>query len=497
MTEHRLDRIEEAVGELWGREARGKDLAALRRRYGNDALGLIEHEFGDPIPLFSKQREIAASVRDHPFTLVIGANGTGKDHVGARLAVAYATLGWLVLATAPVEKQVKHFMREAFRVWEQAHLPGWFGDLGWQISRGEHGRILAFTSTDTSRVSGYHSPTGVLILTTEGQGLLPAIWEGLVRCLTGASSRFVVIGNPTSPEGKFYEAARAPHWHLVRIAAADHPNIQQGREVIPGGITPQFIETIANEYGVGSGQYRSAVLAEFPEDAIEALCRRAWLERAQQRWRGAPPFNPHAETILGLDIARLGGDACALAVRQGIVLYEVVTWRGLDTTETLERVFDELRRLGVDPAHRAAPPRWDPRPLAPLTIVCDEVGVGAGPFDQLRRAAAADVIGFNGGRRPSREGEGKFVNTKSESYWHLRRLLEADGIALPADPKLADELCGMRYKTEPTSGKIALEAKDEVRARLGRSPDRGDAVMMAFTESIWRGPPVGGFSVTL
>ena len=31
-------------------------------------------------------------------------------------------------------------------------------------------------------------------------------------------------------------------------------------------------------------------------------------------------------------------------------------------------------------------------------------------------------------------------------------------------------------------GKLQLEGKDELRARLGRSPDRADAVAMAFAD---------------
>jgi hypothetical protein len=57
--------------------------------------------------------------------------------------------------------------------------------------------------------------------------------------------------------------------------------------------------------------------------------------------------------------------------------------------------------------------------------------------------------------------------------------LELGKIALPRDEKLFDELAGIKWRVN-SGGKIQLESKDDTRARLGRSPDRADAVAMAF-----------------
>ena len=65
----------------------------------------------------------------------------------------------------------------------------------------------------------------------------------------------------------------------------------------------------------------------------------------------------------------------------------------------------------------------------------------------------------------------------AESFWNVRRRLERGTLALPVDEKLADELCSMRWSIG-LDGKVQLESKDELRTRLGRSPDRADAVAM-------------------
>lgn len=49
------------------------------------------------------------------------------------------------------------------------------------------------------------------------------------------------------------------------------------------------------------------------------------------------------------------------------------------------------------------------------------------------------------------------------------------------DEALFEELLALRWRPTP-QGKVQLERKDDLRSRLGRSPDRADAVAMVFTE---------------
>lgn len=123
-----------------------------------------------------------------------------------------------------------------------------------------------------------------------------------------------------------------------------------------------------------------------------------------------------------------------------------------------------------------------------VAMVVDEVGVGSGMLDRLRELKF-DVAGFNGGRSPSSGQEGQFANLRAESFWGLRRLLGSGLIALPRDDRLFDELAGIQWRVN-SSGKVQLEAKDDTRARLGRSPDRADAVAMAF-HGVYQPPATG------
>ena len=72
-----------------------------------------------------------------------------------------------------------------------------------------------------------------------------------------------------------------------------------------------------------------------------------------------------------------------------------------------------------------------------------------------------------------------FANLRAELGWRLRQLFEEGEISIPDDPGLVSEVAALRYEYD-TRGRIKLEAKDAAKARLGRSPDLADSLMLAF-----------------
>ena len=55
-------------------------------------------------------------------------------------------------------------------------------------------------------------------------------------------------------------------------------------------------------------------------------------------------------------------------------------------------------------------------------------------------------------------------------------------VELPPDDRLTGDLVAPKWRVM-SGGKIQVESKDDIRKRLGRSPDDGDAVMMAMAET--------------
>jgi hypothetical protein len=99
----------------------------------------------------------------------------------------------------------------------------------------------------------------------------------------------------------------------------------------------------------------------------------------------------------------------------------------------------------------------------------------------LPENALIGFMGVNPSHSTSANGSERFANLRAQTWWQFREALDpftgAD-IALPPDPELAAELTMPRRV--PEKREIQIESKDQIKKRLGRSPDKADAVVMAW-----------------
>jgi hypothetical protein len=469
-----LRRIEQEIGELIAEHDRAEDLSRFEQ-YADDPEGFVREVLkADP---WGAQVTMMELVRDSRQVVVRSANGIGKDWAAARLALwwVYAR-GGFVLVTGPTERQVKAVvMGEVRRAFDAAQqLPGTLYELALRADASGRRGILSFTSNQVSKLTGFHAPR-LMIVVTEAQGIEGPIWEGIFANATGADGRLVVVGNPLSSSGRFFEFCRSDTWVAQRITAFEHPNVIEQREVIPGAVTQQFIDNMAAEYGKGSGVYVSRVEGDFPDTDEDTICKRSWIEAAERRWTDNvfEEAAQHEPVVLALDPARFGADHTALVIRQGRVVREIVTWAKADLMVTVGKVLTELDRLELDRER--------------TQVLVDTVGLGSGVFDRLKEQGVL-VSEFNAGKT-ARDAT-KFRNVRAECYWRLRRAFEEGTIAVPPDEKLKDELAATQWKPN-SAGKIEIEPKDDLRARIGRSPDRADALAMTFHAAL-RGPLIVG-----
>jgi hypothetical protein len=106
----------------------------------------------------------------------------------------------------------------------------------------------------------------------------------------------------------------------------------------------------------------------------------------------------------------------------------------------------------------------------------DVVGVGGGVVDYVRKEGYR-VRAFNSGESPNGNvGMLLFKNRRAEVYWKLREAFERDEYAIPNDEELIKELTNLRYFVDNKT--IQIESKSEIKKRLGKSPDKADAVAM-------------------
>ena len=114
-------------------------------------------------------------------------------------------------------------------------------------------------------------------------------------------------------------------------------------------------------------------------------------------------------------------------------------------------------------------------------IAVDEIGIGRGVVDSLEEDGYENV-GVNVAERSS-DSE-RWHNLRAELWCGLREQLdpEKEPIALPPDDELLSELASVKYKVD-ARGAIQIESKEDMRKRLGHSPDRADAVVLAFSNT--------------
>lgn len=195
-----------------------------------------------------------------------------------------------------------------------------------------------------------------------------------------------------------------------------------------------------------------------------------WIRMAQARWTPEPPKGV-GMSCLAHDVALGGGDANTFARRHGHWYDEIIS-------EKVKGV--------IDPIDLASKDLVLMRDGCPIVIDMGG-GYGSGVYSHLKNnVQGLKLIGFNGsaasGKR-TRDGKLKFKNKRAETLWKFREALEpnlGEPIALPPDPELLADLAAATWKLTPQG--IQVEDKREIKKRIGRSPDRGDAVVMAWSE---------------
>ncbi len=192
-----------------------------------------------------------------------------------------------------------------------------------------------------------------------------------------------------------------------------------------------------------------------------------WAKAAQARWQrlDAQGFRPGPMDALGVDVARGGRDKTILVARHGPWFAALDAFPGTSTPNG-----PMVAGLCLARARDGAP------------IHVDVIGVGASVFDHLD-GNGVQVVGLNGAEKSfgrDRSGRLGFANRRAELWWGLREALDPNGgdqLALPPDRELLADLTAPRWKL--TTQGILIEGKDDLHKRIGRSPDRGDAVVYA------------------
>ncbi len=404
-----------------------------------------------------------------------GPHGLGKTAMSAWVILWFADtrerarVDWKAVTTAGSWSQLRNFLWPEVHKWRRRCRGIDWRDgselLQMSIKLGS-GQAFAAASNRPELIEGAHADQ-LLYVYDEAKSILPATFDASEGAFSGAGpgtgrDAFAWAGStPGVPSGRFSDIHhRKPGYEDWW---ARHVTLEES--IAAGRISPEWVEQRRRQWGERSAVFINRVLGEFAVEDAQSVIPLSWVEAAIDRWHMlaggyAPLIN------VGVDVARFGEDQTVLALRYGDAIGELRVYTKDETTATTGHV------RGILDANRRA------------HAVVDVVGLGAGVVDQLREQGY-DVVAFNaaaGTVHRDRSGELGFANRRSAAWWNLREMLDpgfGPVIALPPDDDLIGDLTSPGYRVT-SGGRIVVEGKDDIRKRLGRSTDKGDAVVQSF-----------------
>lgn len=302
-------------------------------------------------------------------------------------------------------------------------------------------------------LSGIHSKY-VLFLVDESGDIPVEVLKAAEQAVgeTRARGGFVKIlqaGNPISKHGMLYAASMSKQWHVIRITGDPNDPNRSPR------IDAEWAQSQIDEYGRNDSWVKSYILGQFPEGSIDSLLSISEVEEAMDRHLKEDAYN-RFQKKLGIDVARFGMDSTVIFPRQGRAAFNYVSMRGATTNEIAARVM-------------MAKSRWQ----SDVEMVDDTGGFGAGVIDSLV-VTGISALGVNFAGKPM---DNRYFNKRAE-MWFLMAKWVKEGGALPKCNQLKKELTSVKYFLN--GGRLQLESKDQIKKRLGFSPDISDALCLTF-----------------
>lgn len=310
---------------------------------------------------------------------------------------------------------------------------------------------LNFASARTARreqpdaLQGYHAEN-LLFVIDEASAVPDEVFNVAEGALSGEGAKVIMTGNPIRGEGYFYDSFHRDRgrWWTKRVSCADSPSVSR-----------TYIEGMKAKWGEDSNEFRIRVSGEFPlegnEDRIIPL---GMIESAVGRPVEA---NQAAPMLWGVDVARLGGDRCALAKRKGVIVPEKVKWWSGKTTDwTIGRIIEEFEDARDKPSE----------------IYIDAIGFGATIYDVLR-ARGYPVRGVNVAEMSSNKKQ--YHRLRDELWFKGREWFESLQVSIPDDRDLIAELSSVSYELRLTGARAVKDKKE-----IGWSPDIADAFLLTF-----------------
>jgi len=424
---------------------------------------------------------------------VKACHSSSKTFTAADVVLLALLNGYDVVTTAPTQEQVERLLWGHIRraidnsptiarsVWGTINL------TEIRMPTGEFAVGLATKPEEGGvRFQGHHARPGsaLVVVIDEALGVNPGIFEAVEGFSAGGDVRRLYLFNPTIPSGPVYDIFTSddPDWERFTIDAFDSPNLEGldlasllalpehelDNNVRPYLVTRRWVRARYYEWGEDSPLWQSRVRGRFPDQASNSLISLAWLEAAKARpgvWS-----EKGGDVVAGVDVAGPGKDETVVYVRQGTRVLGMYPFPSPDSRgETLSVLQTWLHRglktVNVDSAGDGHYFMLHLRENLPSTITVNGINVGSSPTDamNLDGRTAKDV----------------YANLKAELYWGLREQFRDGLVSGLTDQTTISQLASILWAPN-SKGKTEIERKEQAAKRGVKSPDRAEALMLAF-----------------
>lgn len=402
---------------------------------------------------------------------------------------------------APILQQV---IRNVFKITNTSNEMK-FSQAG--DSHGDDKFMIQGVATDSGdktagKVRGQHSDRR-RITGDEAQDIAAAIYKAFANATSAPDFIGGLLSNPVEmlsdfgkwckPKGGWgsihdtdlWWETETPGGVCLHFDGLQSPNIKAGRTVFPFLLTQDYVDFIRNQFGENSLEWWMYIRGFFPPDGVVA---RIWSDTVINRAQAGCEFDfeptpfgsldpayEHDDPVLTLGfLGRLrDGKNCALfkkQVRIKLTDSKVQTKDRQLANETMR----ECKAFGV----------------APENFICDTTGNGRSVYALMFEDWSPKIqkVEYGGAatERPLMLNDPKpaceMVKYFVAELWFRASYMAAAGMICGlnnVDPKCIDDLSARRYtiKQDGERKVMVAESKDEMKKRLGRSPDYGDSAI--------------------
>lgn len=309
----------------------------------------------------------------------------------------------------------------------------------------------ADSTQQADTLAGLHADYILFIL--DEVGAIPdAVMAAAEAALSsGKECKLLIAGNPTHLEGPLYRAATQERhmWDVIEINS-DPDNPKRSPRV-----SIEWAREQIQKYGKDSPWVMVNVFGRFPPGSLNTLLGVDEVRDAMKRGLREHDYS-WAQKRLGVDVARFGDDRTVIFPRQGLRAFKPVEVRNARSNEIAARVMVAKSKWGSE-----------------LELVDDTGGFGSGVIDSLLQAGvSAQAVNF-----ASKAGDERYLNKRAEMWFRMAEWVKRGG-CLPDIPELVRELTAPTYYFQ--NGRFQIEPKDQIKERLGASPDIADALALTF-----------------